>query len=179
MSYCSLTGGTIKDYLTGRDMPDCDDEQIRQKLERLLVEEKGYAPADIEVDRFFEVALGDERKPGRAELSVIIDGRPLLTVKCARGSLVTREQEAIAASRLAFEVMPPYTVVTNGVEAELLETASGRVAGTGFEAIPTRAEAERLIGELDFPRLTEKQKEKAARIHLAYAVFECSNFCES
>ena len=37
ISCCSSTGEMIRDYLTGRDVPECDDENIRQSIERLLV----------------------------------------------------------------------------------------------------------------------------------------------
>jgi hypothetical protein len=38
MSQACSTGEFIRDYLTGREIPDSDDEQIRQAMERRLVE---------------------------------------------------------------------------------------------------------------------------------------------
>ena len=50
-----------------------------------------------------------------------------MTVKSSRGSLVTRERESLAASRLACDVQVPLTVVTNGQDAEILDTLKGKV----------------------------------------------------
>ena len=41
--------GTCTDFITGESITDTDDERYRQKLARLLVEDKGYAKNDIEV----------------------------------------------------------------------------------------------------------------------------------
>ena len=40
--------GSLQDYLTGEELPDTDDERFRQQLARLLVEEKGFAKAELE-----------------------------------------------------------------------------------------------------------------------------------
>lgn len=178
MSAGGQTCETIKDYLTGRVLPDSDDEQIRQAVERLLVEEKGYRPEDIEVDRFFEIELDGERHRGRAELVVRVQDRPFMSLKSTRGSLVTREREALAASRLACEVQIPLTVVTNGQEAEVLDTLTGQVLAQGLEAIPTEAQAEDQARTLEYLALPDKRREKEGRIFLAFAAFECPSECE-
>ena len=41
---------TVVDYITGKTKPDTGAEANRQKVERRLVEEKGYAKSEIEVD---------------------------------------------------------------------------------------------------------------------------------
>jgi len=171
------TGETIKDFLTGRQVPDSDDEQIRQKIERLLVEEKGFNPSEIEVDRCFEISLDDLKSVGRAELVVFVHGRPFMSFKCARGSLVTREREALAASRLAHQVQIPLTIVTNGEDAEIIDTLTGRVSAVGLKAIPSKEEAEKRSGELTYAELNEKRKKKEARIYLAFADFTCPTEC--
>ena len=45
-----LVYGSLRDYLTGEELPDTDDERLRQQLARLLVEEKGFAKAELEPD---------------------------------------------------------------------------------------------------------------------------------
>ena len=176
---CCATGETIKDYLTGRDLPDCDDEQIRQKMERLLVEIKDFDPRQIEVDRMFDLPGDDDRSIGRAELVVSVDGRPFMLIKSTRGSLVTRERESLAAARLACQPPVPVTVVTNGADAEILETRSGKVKATGLDAIPNRREALVLLAQANIEPLPEAKREKEARIYRAFATFQCSNFCPS
>ena len=112
-----------------------------------------------------------------ADLIVHVKGKPFMHVYCHRGSIVTREFEALASSRLAYDEQIPYTVVTNGKEAEFIDTLTGKVIGEGLEAIPDRERAEEMFGETRFEPLEEKRREKNTRIYMAYAVFECTNFC--
>lgn len=176
-SKCSMTGEYIKDYITGRDVMDSDDERIRQFIERLLVEEKGYKPEEIVVDRYFVLHIDGEVHQAVAELVVFINEKPFMSIKSSRGSLVTREQEAIAASRLAYETQTPLTVVTNGEDAELLNSYTGKVIGAGLNAIPSREEAIEMADNLEYLVMPPKQREKWTRIYMAYTTFECSNFC--
>ena len=69
MDACGFLGGYVDDFITGRQLPDSDNEQIRQKLEKFLVQEKGFAPEAITVDHPFEIECenqnGDShRRPG-------------------------------------------------------------------------------------------------------------------
>lgn len=171
-------GGRIKDYITGREMAENDDELIRQSMERLLVEEKGYEPAEIEVDRPFDIVIGEERHKARAELLVSVKGQPFMIIKSVCGSLVTREREALAASRLACDAPVPVTVVTNGREAETMDTSTGRVVARGLEAIPAKDEALAKMPGLERLPLTEDRREKEGRIYLAFADFRCPNRCD-
>ena len=49
-----LIYGTLKDYLTGEELTDTDDERIRQSLSRLMVEEKGYNRKDLQARNTIE-----------------------------------------------------------------------------------------------------------------------------
>jgi len=51
-----ILGKTI-DFITGREITDTDDERYRQKLARILVEEKGYAKKILEVKRRLEMTM--------------------------------------------------------------------------------------------------------------------------
>ncbi|MDD3619031.1 MAG: type I restriction enzyme HsdR N-terminal domain-containing protein [Desulfobulbaceae bacterium] len=158
--------GTLKDYLTGEELPDTDDERSRQQLARLLVEEKGYAPEELEPRLSIETGFSGRRVRSLIELTVRIGGRRVMIVRYGPGSLVTRERAAVAASRLLDPGHRiPLAVVTNGREAELLETRTGRVLDTGMEAIPDRSRLARLSGELVFePFADEEKREREARI---------------
>ena len=177
MDCCGLNGTTIMDHITGRELADCDDEQIRQGVERLLIEKKGYMPSDIEVDRVFHLDMDGAVEQGRAELVVYVNEKPYMTIKNSRGSLVSREREALSASRLACETVVPFTVVTNGRDAELLDTATGQILATGLEAIPDKDEARKGISGLIFSRLDPKKREREGRVYLAFAGFQCPTSC--
>lgn len=177
MGSSCMTGETLKDYVTGRDMPDCDDEVVRQNLERLLVEAKGYERADIEVDRWFDIEIDGVREKGRAELVVALQNQPFMTIKCSRGSLVTREREALAASRLCHERLVPYTVVTNGQDAEFLDTLTGQVLATGLEAVPHKNDALKMSLGQTCTSLDEAKRIKEGRVYLAFADMRCPTDC--
>ncbi|MFH1137428.1 MAG: type I restriction enzyme HsdR N-terminal domain-containing protein [Pseudomonadota bacterium] len=167
----------IKDFITGREVPDCDDEQIRQFMERLLVNEKGFKKEEIEVDRTFAISRVAEGGVGRAELVVFVDGRPFMALKSQRGSLVSREQESLAAARLCCPVQVPYTVVSNGRDAEILDTLTGKVVAEGLDAIPDSQEARRGLPEIEFQALPDHKRERQERVYLAFAALQCPTDC--
>jgi hypothetical protein len=88
---------------------------------------------------------------------------------------VSRERSAIAAARiLEKEYQIPLAVVTNGRDAELLDTATGEVLGTGMDAIPSRSSAEEMISTLEFrPAAEGKKREGEMRILNAFDVEIC------
>lgn len=45
-----LIYGALKDFITGDEILDTDDERFRQKIARFLVEKKGWSKHDIKKD---------------------------------------------------------------------------------------------------------------------------------
>ena len=138
--------GTLRDALTGEELPDTDDERYRQQLARFLLEEKGYGAGDLEPRLAIDTEVNGQRVRSLVELTITLQGRRILLIRYGPGSLVTRERPAIAAARLlepAYRI--PLAVVTNCRDAELLETLTGRVLAMGMDAIPDR---ERLVAML-------------------------------
>lgn len=158
--------GTLQDYLTGEELPDTDDERIRQQLARLLVEDKGYAAEELEPRLTIETEFSGRRVTSLIELTVRIGGRRLMIVRYGPGSLVTRERPAVAASRLLDpERRIPLAVVTNGREAELLDTGTGKVLADGMSAIPDRDRLAAMARDLAVePFADAAKREREARI---------------
>lgn len=135
--------GSLRDYLTGEELPDTDDERFRQQLARLLVEEKGFTKEELEPRLVIETLFGTAFVRSVIDLTISLNGEQrLLVLRYGPGSLVTREKPALAAARLLDPACCiPLAVVTNGLDAELLETAAGRVLATGMTAaLPDRAQ---------------------------------------
>jgi hypothetical protein len=88
---------------------------------------------------------------------------------------VTRERSAIAAARVletAYRI--PLAVVTNCRDAEVLDTATGKVIRQGLDKIPDKKEAESLVQSLRFePFDDETKKDRERRILNAYDVEVC------
>lgn len=170
--------GRLTDFVTGQELPDTDEERIRQKIERLLVEEKGYSKEDIEVNKEFEIVIGDEINKSNIELVVSVGGKRFMVVRCARGSLVTRERETLSCARLLDCYQIPFAVVTNGEEAEVLDTISGKVIAHGLQAIPSKAQSLQNLEGMEFKKLPEKRIEKEKRIFLAFDTMRCPSECD-
>jgi hypothetical protein len=91
-------------------------------------------------------------------------------VRYGPGSLVTRERPSLAAARLLEPCQIPVTVVTNGEDAEILDTISGKVIAHGFDAIPSKKEGIERMSTMEFHTISEKQSEREARILYAFDI---------
>ena len=93
---------TIIDFVTGREIPNIGAEENRQAVAEYLVNEKGYSKEDIAVDVEIELAIAGERYHSQVDLVVRVDpgGLPVMAIKCAAGSLGSREREIVSAARL-------------------------------------------------------------------------------
>jgi hypothetical protein len=167
--------GTLRDALTGEELPDTDDERYRQQLARLLLEEKGYGAGDLEPRLAIDTEVNGQKVRSLIELTATIQGRRLLIIRYGPGSLVTRERPAIAAARLlepAYRI--PLAVVTNCRDAELLETKTGKVLATGMDAIPDRERLAALApGLVIEPFAGADKRDREARILNAFDVEVC------
>ena len=170
-----LIYGMCTDFVTGESIVDTDDERYRQKLARLLVEDKGYAKTDLEVRVKIETLFAKQFVVSTIDFVVSVRNRRFLVVRYGPGSLVTRERPAIAAARvLDPDYRIPLAVVTNGEDGELLDTLTGKVLKQGLESIPARAEALEIFDSLEFEPFADKEKrERELRILNAYDVEVC------
>jgi hypothetical protein len=166
---CEIRGEErIIDFITGQRFPDTDDERIRQKIEHLLIKEKGYSKEDIEVDTKFEITVDNEINRSKVDLIVSIEGKRFMLISCARSSLVMREREVLACARILDVYQIPFAVITNGEDAEVMDTLTGEVIGSGLEAIPQKPKALETIKKIEFKKLPEGRIEKEKRIFLAF-----------
>lgn len=176
-----LVYGVLADYLTGEELPDTDDERCRQELARLMVEEKGFSREELEPRLTIETTFNKIFVRSVIDLTVSVGDKRLFVLRYGPGSLVTREKSALAAARvLDQEQCIPLAVVTNGRDAELLETATGKVLGTGMEAIPDRRQAGQLINEYKCtPPADEAARERTFRVLNAFDLEICcrNNSC--
>jgi len=166
--------GTLTDCVTGEQVADTDDERYRQKLARLLLAEKGFAPEELEMRRRIETLFAGQFVVSKIDMVVKIAGQRVMLLRYGPGSLVTRERPAIAAARVFDESrLIPLAVVSNGEDAELLDARTGKVLGMGLAAIPDRKRIEELLPTLDFTPLAPKKREPELRILNAFDVEIC------
>ena len=167
--------GTCTDYITAESIVDTDDERCRQQLARLLVEEKGYDKSELEPRLSIETLYGGQYVVSTIDITVTLAGRRFMILRFAPGSITTRERPAIAAARIldpGYQI--PLAVVTNGRDAVLLDTYSGKIMKQGLDAIPAKEEATKMLQSLDFkPFADEERIDKERRILNAYDIEIC------
>lgn len=170
--------GVTTDYITGESVTDTHDEQYRQAIARFLVEQKGYDKSDIRVKVRHDMDCGDLQGFSITDLVVTLRGRVAMIVKYGPGSIVSRERPAIAAARtIAPDYAVPVAVVTNGTDAEIIDTSTGRITGTGMDAIPSKPELLENFDRLIFAAMPEKRLTAERRILMAYDGIEHSCGC--
>ena len=130
--------GEGTDYLTGEPIADTHDERYRQALAKLLVEKKGYAKTDILPRRKLTVTAGNKSARITIDFSVVLGDTVAMIIRYGPGSLVTRHRPAIAASRVLSSYQIPLVVVTNGIDADILDGKTGAVLSRGIESIPSK-----------------------------------------
>lgn len=153
---------TLIDFITGLRIPDTGSEANRQAVERLLVEEKGFAREDIEVDVPIRLTVAGDTYHSKIDLAVRAEGKRFMLIKCAAGSLGSREREILAAARILDTFQIPFCAVSDGKTAILLDTVSGKKIGEGIDVIPSKNEAEEKSNSLKpMPFPTERlEREK-------------------
>ncbi len=147
----------IEDFITGKKVPEVGPEENRQTVERFLVEKKGYDKADIEVDADIKVMFDGKPYHSHVNLVVSVEGTRFMAIKCPAGSLESWEREILAAARLLEkDYQLPYAVVSDGWDAVLLDTLSGKRIAAGLDAIFSKEKAKKTLKEIDLKPLPDK-----------------------
>jgi hypothetical protein len=164
----------ITDFVTGKEIPYVGAEENRQMVERFLVNEKGFSKEDIEVDVDIEMIVTGELYRSQIDLVVSVDGGAtrFMAIKCAAASLGSREREILAASRLLYENQLPFSVVSDGKTAIVLDTVSGKKLGEGLSAIPSKGE---VLEKSKTLKLQPFPKEKLEREKLIFRSYDSMN----
>ncbi len=96
-----------------------------------------------------------------------------MIIKCAAGSLDSRQRQAVAAARVIASPPVPIAVVADSENAEVLDVATGKVIGEGFGAIPVKGQLLRILAETEPKPLSLERIEKEKRILLAFDTIKC------
>lgn len=162
--------GELVDFITGDVLKDTHDERYRQKIARLLVNQKGYAKKDIEPRKALTVQADDKRAVIKVDFIITLAHRISMIIKYGPGSLVTRRRAALAASRLIAPYQVPVAVITNGQDAEVINGASGKVIATGLDAIPAKQELAGRVTDKTFEPISDRRAEMESRILYCHEV---------
>ena len=174
MSEISKPHTMITDFVTGREVPNVGAEENRQAVEKYLIDKKGYLKEDINVDVDMAVTVAGEPYRSQVDLVVSPDGGKtrFMVIKCAAGSLGSREREIVAVARLLDAYQIPRAVVSDGRTASVLDTVTGKKIGDGLGAIPTRQEA---VNQLESLALAPFPAERRDREKLIFRTYDLEN----
>ena len=165
-----LVLGELEDFLTGETIEDNHDERLRQKVARFLVEQKGYDKADILPRIELAAVAGDKKALLKVDFCVRLFDKAVLLVKYGPGSIVTRTRCAIAAARILEPYQIPFVVVTNGIDAEIVDGATGKSLGSDLSSIPDKKEMLERFDSFEFAPVASKKAEMESRVLYAYEV---------
>ncbi|MFH2064790.1 MAG: type I restriction enzyme HsdR N-terminal domain-containing protein [Pseudomonadota bacterium] len=165
-----LVMGTLTDYLSGELLEDTHDERYRQKLARLLVEEKGYGKSEVLSHHKLFVQAGTRKAIIRVDFLITILNKKCMLIKYAPGSIVTRRRSVLAISRLVSGFQVPIVVVTNGLDAEIVSGSTGDVMSTGLHSIPSRDELVKIRNTHPWHPVSKDRAGRESRIAYAYEV---------
>ena len=170
-----LIYGSLKDFLSSEELTDTDDERIRQELARMMVEEKGYSPEQLEPRLTIATLFSKCFVTSSIELTVSHEGLRSMILRYGPGSMVSRERSAIAAARvLTPEHQIPLAIVTNGRDAEVLDTRTGKILGYGLDSIPDRKTLGKILQTMNYlAPLEGDRRERELRILNAFDVERC------
>jgi len=162
----------IIDFVTGQSVANVGAEANRQRVERYLVEQKGYHVDDIRVDAPIRIDIDGDVYCSSIDLVVEIDDRPVMAIKCAAGSLGSREREIVSAAQIYQSSPIPLAVVSDGNHAAVFDGATGKPINEGLPAIPSRHEA---VGLARAKPLPPVPPERLARVKLIFRSYDSMN----
>jgi len=164
----------IVDFATGRQLPEVGAEANRQAVERFLVLDRGYEKTDIEID--VDIAFEVAGEPYRSQLDLVVSlasgdvAVRYMVIKCAPGSLGSCVRETVSAARLLDHHQIPVAVVSNGREAIVVDTITGKTIGQGLQAIPSRVDA---LSALRDTALQPYPADRLERERLIFRTYNC------
>ena len=146
---------------------------VRKIAEEMLLGEKRYLPGDIRKNVVFDVVLGSETAKSSVDFLISVDGMIAMVIKCAAGSLNSRERHVVAAARVLGDFQIPVAVVMDPMNAVVLDGVTGKMTGEGFEAIPKKEQIRRMLSGISLVPLPPEKAEREKRVLLAFDAIRC------
>jgi hypothetical protein len=171
-------GGTLRDYLTGEEIDETTFEEFRQALVRLLVEEKGYPREQIRAKVRLTYCIDGEEFERPLDFVVYDEkGRPIFVVIFCAGNVGSFERETVCAGRLIEGGPVAYALVTDTMNASLMDVRTGEVAATGMNAVPDWDSLLDMVRKADPQPLTAEQRQRQTRVFHTYCGFLFGTCC--
>jgi hypothetical protein len=171
--------GQLTDHITGETLPDTHDERIRQEIARFLTDKKRFMKSDIMPRRALTVDVDGKIGTVTADFIIEIDKRPGMAIIYGPGSVVSRQRPALSMARLLGDRIIPVAVITNGRDAVIMDSGSGKTMAEGMAGILSRNELQAMMDAAPGKALLPERREKEARILFAMEILtrrECETY---
>ncbi len=164
----------IINCLTNQPIPNIGCEENRQKVLSFLLSHHAFQKSDIQCDVPIRIQLNGELYISQIDIIVTIETKHLMLIKCAAGSLASRERETIAAARLFNESYQiPYAIVSDGQTAIVRETLTGKkIKEGGLNGIPSRSMLLNMLEKIEFQIFPEQ---RLTREQLIFRTYDAMN----
>lgn len=146
---------------------------VQKKVVDFLIHQKGYLKEDIEVNVKFKINLPETTFNVFADAILKINERRFCVIKCALNSMESWERHTVAFCRVIDFYRIPFAIVTDGENAKILDSFSGKLISEGLDSILSREELQRLTKEVDFLPYPSEKIEKEKRILYAFDAIRC------
>lgn len=156
------------DFATGKKVPLVGPEENRQSVEVFLVKNRGYDKKDIEINIPISFVVKNAPHHSRVDLTVNLNGIRVMLFKCVAGAVGSWEREALSAARILETYQIPFAIVSDGKEASVMETLSGKKKGTSLTDIPAKSEALAYLKNFSPEALPPDRLEKERLIFRTY-----------
>lgn len=134
---------------------------------------KGFFPSDLKKDKTYTVTAGNITQNVTADYVITLAGKSYAAIKCAM-TLVSRERHVLAFARCVEETPMPYAIITDGLRAHVLDTATGEVVSESMDDLPKRSDALARMQSAELPAPLEPARhERECRILLAFESTVC------
>lgn len=174
----SSLGGTLRDYLSGEEIDETTFEEFRQLLVRVLVEERGYPKERIRAKVLVKYTIDGEEYERPLDFVVYDEqGEPIFVIMFCAGDVGSFERETVCAGRLVDGGPVPYALITDTMNASLLDVKSGDVVAHGMQAVPDWEKLNQMVAESDIKPLSAEQREKQIRVFHTYSGFIYGTCC--
>lgn len=171
-------GGTLRDYLTGEEIDETTFEEFRQALARFMVEEKGYPKEQLKAKVPLSYCVEGEEYERPIDLVLYDeDGKPVFIVIFCAGEVGSFERETVCAGRLIEGGPVPYALVSDSMDASLMDVRTGDRIERSMNAVPEYGKLLEMVDEAEVRPLTDEQKEKQTRVFHTYCGFIYGTCC--
>lgn len=171
-------GGTLRDYLSGEEIDETTFEEFRQLLAKLLVEEKGYPKDRLKAKVPLKYCVDGEDYERPIDY-VLYDeqGKPIFIIIFCAGEVGSFERETVCAGRLIEGGPVAYALVTDTMDASLMDVMTGESVAKSMDAVPDYADLIEMIDKAEIEPLSEERREKQTRVFHTYCGFIYGTCC--